>query len=126
MTKFKEESTPVQFSTATSLSSLTIDDDGERNGVVDVRDTQNVNVDNGSEKRDEVREKKEVSLDFSEDFDRISENEEEDKILADCISVGMQKNRYLFFLYNKLIPFQFIQFLFNKIIFFPIKLFSFL
>lgn len=31
ITKFKEESTPIQFSTATSLSSLTIDDhdDGE-------------------------------------------------------------------------------------------------
>lgn len=26
VTKFKEESTPIQFSTATSLSSLTIDD----------------------------------------------------------------------------------------------------
>lgn len=29
VTKFKEESTPVQFSTATSLSSLTIDDHDE-------------------------------------------------------------------------------------------------
>lgn len=32
--KFKEENTPVQFSTATSLSSLTIDDHEEAEGQV--------------------------------------------------------------------------------------------
>lgn len=31
VTKFKEESTPIQFSTATSLSSLTIDDRDDDN-----------------------------------------------------------------------------------------------
>lgn len=33
VTKFKEESTPVQFSTATSLSSLTIDDHEDVSGT---------------------------------------------------------------------------------------------
>lgn len=36
VTKFKEENTPVQFSTATSLSSLTIDDHEETGGQVNM------------------------------------------------------------------------------------------
>lgn len=44
VTKFKEENTPVQFSTATSLSSLTIDDHEETGGQVNYCDIFNIDI----------------------------------------------------------------------------------
>ncbi|XP_073984171.1 uncharacterized protein isoform X3 [Rhodnius prolixus] len=60
---FKEESTPAQFSTATSLSDLTFDDDAHDTGC----------------------ERKELEL------SAVSE-EEDEHVLADCISIGMQSS----------------------------------
>lgn len=78
LTKFKEESTPVQFSTATSLSSLTIDDEVDGN-------VSKESAEKESEKRDVEKEKDVVAEE--------SEDEGDEEILAACINIGMQNNR---------------------------------
>ncbi|KAK5650606.1 hypothetical protein RI129_001635 [Pyrocoelia pectoralis] len=70
--KFKEESTPIQFSTATSLSSLTIDDHEDANDVGKLLSNKEIK-DHG--------------------IPAVSESEEDEDILAACISDGMQNNR---------------------------------
>ncbi|KAK4883631.1 hypothetical protein RN001_006950 [Aquatica leii] len=74
--KFKEESTPIQFSTATSLSSLTIDDHDESN-------VQKL----------EEKQKHEKALN-DDIVAAVSESEEDEDILAACISDGMQNNTH--------------------------------
>ncbi|XP_076683576.1 uncharacterized protein LOC143376791 [Andrena cerasifolii] len=92
---FKEESTPIEFSTATSLSSLTIDDE--------------LKVTNGSKSRAELKEAatelaKEIKEESAEkvgnaeaekDQEQVSDGDEDDEdMLAACISMGIQNNRY--------------------------------
>lgn len=67
---FKEESTPVHFSTATSLSSLTFDDEPQENSV--------------------KTEEKRIS-DIVPELAPVNEEEDED-MLAACISIGIQQN----------------------------------
>lgn len=118
ITKFKEENTPVQFSTATSLSSLTIDDHEETAGEVIHNCSNHViflqyenfkasqsnsdyKIDNtnqaieadieGTEKKDP--EKRASSSDINDVFAVDSEDDGDEDILAACINIGMQTNR---------------------------------
>lgn len=68
--KFKEENTPLQFSTATSLSNLTIDEHAEPNSLNQAAEDNTI----------------------PDDLQPASESEDED-ILAACISDGMQSSR---------------------------------
>lgn len=93
---FKEESTPIEFSTATSLSSLTIDDE--------------LKITNGSKAKSELKEAssdvaKTIKVDSSgekasnaeveKDQEQVSDGDEDDEdMLAACISMGIQNNRY--------------------------------
>lgn len=98
VTKFKEENTPVQFSTATSLSSLTIDDHEDAGGEMTELEepgAKETTVDTieaeGVEKKD--AEKESSSSDINDIFNGDSEDGDEDDILAACINMGMQSNR---------------------------------
>nr|CAH7717003.1 unnamed protein product [Callosobruchus chinensis] len=101
VTKFKEESTPIQFSTATSLSSLTIDDHEEpkedeadsSNKVSEPSPTvpNTSQNDEGIEKKD--AEKETNGSDGNDEFVPESEDDGDEDILAACISDGMQNNR---------------------------------
>lgn len=101
VTKFKEESTPVQFSTATSLSSLITEDNFETENINVIPHEERASVmasgasasteDDGKEKQDMEKSKSNVHEEESE----ISENENDDDILANCINIGMQsKSQY--------------------------------
>ncbi|KAF5273389.1 hypothetical protein FQA39_LY07406 [Lamprigera yunnana] len=82
--KFKEESTPIQFSTATSLSSLTIDDDTKlpEQQCQDQQEHKNYQTEG-------INQNKNV---LNDDTVAVSESEEDEDILAACISEGMQNN----------------------------------
>ncbi|XP_076254501.1 uncharacterized protein LOC143192764 isoform X3 [Rhynchophorus ferrugineus] len=96
VTKFKEESTPVQFSTATSLSSLTIDDHDDTTNsdspvkTPDTKVLQEVRSDvdkkEHSEKADREKET-DKELSGSDDL-----NDDDEDLLAACINDGMQSN----------------------------------
>ncbi|XP_063230736.1 uncharacterized protein LOC134535524 isoform X1 [Bacillus rossius redtenbacheri] len=107
---FKEEDTPVEFSRATSLSSLTIDDepkisnDAMLKEVVKlpprahashlVRDRgRDKDKDEEPEKQDTEKEKKEPPE--CSELATVSEGEEEtdEDMLAACINIGMQNSR---------------------------------
>ncbi|XP_074030384.1 uncharacterized protein isoform X2 [Leptinotarsa decemlineata] len=98
VTKFKEESTPIQFSTATSLSSLTIDDheetDEQRNSIKhnDVIQEEDEARKDEMEKKDS--EKDAAASDTNDEFVVESEDDGDEDILADCISIGMPTNRH--------------------------------
>ncbi|RZC37957.1 adenomatous polyposis coli protein, partial [Asbolus verrucosus] len=80
--KFKMESTPLQFSTATSLSSL-IDDHDEIDSKIaqhDHNETDSVNQNDKNELNNLENE--------------LSESSEDEDMLAACINIGMQNNRY--------------------------------
>ncbi|KAK0083332.1 hypothetical protein PV325_008969 [Microctonus aethiopoides] len=104
---FKEESTPIEFSAATSLSSLTIDDDlkpsGEAVIIVVSNQEQNEKVDeilpNITSPSSPVKETESQQIVEANDRapDDVSDGDEEDgdeDILAACINMGMQNNRY--------------------------------
>lgn len=100
VTKFKEESTPVQFSRATSLSSLTIDDHEDTiEDLNELKEPNNKKITIGTigteleigEKKD--AEKEGSSSDINDIFNGDSEDGDEDDILAACINMGMQTNR---------------------------------
>ncbi|XP_076636927.1 uncharacterized protein LOC143349497 [Colletes latitarsis] len=87
---FKEESTPIEFSTATSLSSLTIDDEMK---VTNGSKAQNGSSDK-SIKGDSCAEKA-THADTEKDQEQVSDGDEDDEdMLAACISMGIQNNRY--------------------------------
>ncbi|GLH14629.1 Uncharacterized protein GBIM_18977 [Gryllus bimaculatus] len=113
---FKEESTPVEFSRTTSLSSLTIDDEPKicndavlKEGVLKpqarpaavvvahrsgpVAGCSSSSTEDGMEKQDMEKEKRELA-DCCE-LAPVSEGEEEndEDMLAACISIGMQNSR---------------------------------
>lgn len=99
VTKFKEESTPVQFSTATSLSSLTIDDhdDLSRSELKNIgkRKVKNEKLNEPNSKQED---KQDLELGKHDDMPLVSESEEDEDILAACINDGMQNNRLCLFL----------------------------
>lgn len=95
-TKFKEESTPMQFSTATSLSSLTIDDHEEAGEQATGR-TPEETIDESEKVENEEVEKKDqeketTPSDTNDEF--VVESDVDEDILADCISIGMQNSRH--------------------------------
>lgn len=94
---FKEESTPVEFSTATSLSSLTIDDE-----VKIPNDTKtpcrSEKISDTDEKNIHRIEKDMLNMTISDTESKAKEevsdgDEDDEDMLAACINVGMQTNR---------------------------------
>ncbi|XP_030746135.1 adenomatous polyposis coli protein-like isoform X2 [Sitophilus oryzae] len=94
ITKFKEESTPVQFSTATSLSSLTIDDHEENTQ----NNTQEKEVEvKATVKEETIKQEQQEKTDREKDTDKELSgsddlNDDDEEILAACINDGMQSN----------------------------------
>ncbi|KYQ54191.1 Adenomatous polyposis coli protein [Trachymyrmex zeteki] len=98
---FKEESTPIEFSSATSLSSLTIDDEikipNDTNkmyckveGVFDTNEKDTVHT---LEK--DMFNMKINSSESDVKEEQVSDGDEDDEdMLAACINMGMQTNRY--------------------------------
>lgn len=87
MADYKVEDTPLEFSRATSLSSLSIDDEPR-----DVKDGPSRSG-RSSMSRDEGMEKADVEKELAL-VSEGEENEDEDEdILADCINIGMQNSR---------------------------------
>ncbi|KAK2582442.1 hypothetical protein KPH14_004752 [Odynerus spinipes] len=93
---FKEESTPIEFSTATSLSSLTIDDEVKSSDYSKSEDKL-------EEVSDSVHESNEKDKSFvkanvievEKQPEQVSDGDEDDEdMLAACINIGMQNNRY--------------------------------
>ncbi|XP_050306295.1 adenomatous polyposis coli protein-like isoform X2 [Anthonomus grandis grandis] len=109
VTKFKEENTPVQFSTATSLSSLTIDD---QEGIENTNSASNTpdtkvkqhlpsastsavtpNVEKCEQPPDQQEKKDFEKEKETSGFDDLNDDSDGDEdILAACISDGMQSN----------------------------------
>lgn len=96
---FKEESTPIEFSTATSLSSLTIDDEDRKipnsseAPLKEVKETET----KVNEKDDKVDPPVEDvgNVEAEKEQEQVSDgDEDDDDILAACISRGIQNNRY--------------------------------
>lgn len=97
---FKEESTPIEFSSATSLSSLTIDDEikipNDTNkmyckveGVFDTNEKDTVHT---LEK--DMFNMKINSSESDVKEEQVSDGDEDDEdMLAACINMGMQTNR---------------------------------
>lgn len=93
---FKEESTPIEFSSATSLSSLTIDDE-----VKISNDTQMYHklerVPNEDKK--DIHRLETIMLNMTINSskskeEQVSDGDEDDEdMLAACINMGMQTNR---------------------------------
>ncbi|KAI4482145.1 hypothetical protein M0802_013794 [Mischocyttarus mexicanus] len=94
---FKEESTPIEFSTTTSLSSLTIDDEVKSSDYLKSEDKleeisepvlhQNIEKDTSLVKVN--------ILEVEKQPEQISDGDEDDEdMLAACISMGIQNNRY--------------------------------
>lgn len=101
VTKFKEESTPIHFSAATSLSSLTIDDEvtqsiperrAETVNETDERSLKQEQQENEINQHEVQDVKHEVSHQFDDDF-LEQDDENDDEILAACIKMGMPSKR---------------------------------
>ncbi|XP_066592581.1 adenomatous polyposis coli protein-like isoform X2 [Prorops nasuta] len=91
---FKEESTPLEFSTTTSLSSLTIDDEPKVSTGCKAQN-KNVKVPEPLLKNIEKEESNIKMTDTEKEQDQVSDGDEDDEdMLAACISMGMQNNRY--------------------------------
>ncbi|KAL0113058.1 hypothetical protein PUN28_012348 [Cardiocondyla obscurior] len=96
---FKEESTPIEFSSATSLSSLTIDDEVKISNPTKTYHTMQQEFDT-NDKNIHMLEKDmlNMKLNTSENNikgEQVSDGDEDDEdMLAACINVGMQTNRY--------------------------------
>ncbi|XP_012054498.1 PREDICTED: adenomatous polyposis coli homolog [Atta cephalotes] len=97
---FKEESTPIEFSSATSLSSLTIDDEIKisndtnkiycKEGILDINEKDTVHI---LEK--DMFKMKINSSESDVKEEQVSDGDEDDEdMLAACINMGMQTNRY--------------------------------
>lgn len=97
---FKEESTPIEFSTATSLSSLTIDDEVKiPNDTKTHSRLENVSITDKNEDIDKI-EMAMLNMTINDILDskvkeeQVSDGDEDDEdILAACINIGMQTNR---------------------------------
>lgn len=95
---FKEESTPIEFSTATSLSSLTIDDE-MKIPKMNIPKPQNELKKPSNELDKDIKEnsseEKVNNVEIEKDQEQVSDGDEDDEdMLAACISMGIQNNRY--------------------------------
>ncbi|KZC08828.1 PREDICTED: adenomatous polyposis coli protein-like [Dufourea novaeangliae] len=93
---FKEESTPIEFSTATSLSSLTIDDEVKitetTKAMSEVKVASN---DTDKNTKEGSCEEKTTNVEVEKDQEQVSDGDEDDEdMLAACISMGIKNNRY--------------------------------
>ncbi|XP_011642213.1 adenomatous polyposis coli homolog isoform X1 [Pogonomyrmex barbatus] len=96
---FKEESTPIEFSSATSLSSLTIDDevkipDNTKTycAMKEVFDTSNKDI---HRLETDMLNMTINNSDSNVKEEQVSDGDEDDEdMLAACINMGMQTNRY--------------------------------
>ncbi|XP_012138832.1 adenomatous polyposis coli protein-like isoform X2 [Megachile rotundata] len=93
---FKEESTPIEFSTATSLSSLTIDDELKITNSSKIQDELKKTSNNLDKNVKETPvEEKVNNAETEKDQEQVSDGDEDDEdMLAACISMGIQNNRY--------------------------------
>ncbi|XP_076299236.1 uncharacterized protein LOC143218119 [Lasioglossum baleicum] len=93
---FKEESTPIEFSTATSLSSLTIDDDVKiPNSSKALSEIKEVSNDINDSPKEDLCKEKTANAEVEKDQEQVSDGDEDDEdMLAACISMGIQNNRY--------------------------------
>ena len=96
---FKEESTPIEFSTATSLSSLTIDDE-MKIPKMNIPKPKNELEESPNELDKDIKEnsseEKVNNVEIEKDQEQVSDGDEDDEdMLAACISMGIQNNRYL-------------------------------
>ncbi|XP_078042764.1 uncharacterized protein LOC144473078 [Augochlora pura] len=93
---FKEESTPIEFSTATSLSSLTIDDEVKiPNNTKVLSEIKETSSDINSSPKEDLCKEKIVTAEVEKDQEQVSDGDEDDEdMLAACISMGIQNNRY--------------------------------
>lgn len=95
---YKDENTPQHFSSATSLSSITIDDESERQTssehCTEANESLEEQCDNSTNSQDEREEvKHEVSNELADELlDQDDEND--DEILAACIKMGMPSKRF--------------------------------
>lgn len=97
---FKEESTPIEFSSATSLSSLTIDDEVKIPNETETHSRLEKASVTDAEQDVHGIETGMLNMTISDDFDgkakeeQVSDGDEDDEdILAACINMGMQTNR---------------------------------
>jgi len=97
---FKEESTPIEFSSATSLSSLTIDDEVKiSNTDIDKTCCIREQIFDTNEKDVHILEKDMLNMKITNSEsdvkeEQISDGDEDDEdMLAACINMGMQTNR---------------------------------
>ncbi|XP_020281440.1 adenomatous polyposis coli protein-like isoform X2 [Pseudomyrmex gracilis] len=96
---FKEESTPIEFSTATSLSSLTIDDEVKLPDIVAETYCRSEKTPDADEKNVEKLETDMLNMAVSspeaqaKEDEQVSDDEDDDDMLAACINMGIQ-NRY--------------------------------
>lgn len=101
---FKEESTPIEFSSATSLSSLTIDDEvkipkDDNKTYCTMEKTFDIN-----EKDVHILERDMLNMKISSSESNVKEeqvsdgDEDDEDMLAACINMGMQTSRYRQFL----------------------------
>ncbi|XP_076232807.1 uncharacterized protein LOC143178175 [Calliopsis andreniformis] len=89
---FKEESTPIEFSTATSLSSLTIDDEIKSTNCSKMQ-SELKEVSNDIDKK--IIKERSLVEKIEKDQEQVSDGDEDDEdMLAACISMGIQNNRY--------------------------------
>ncbi|XP_015119192.1 myosin-G heavy chain-like [Diachasma alloeum] len=97
---FKEESTPIEFSAATSLSSLTIDDEPKLPEALKRALTFPSEANNVSILHDQLESKgnfKGLQTAVNDkDHEQVSDcdGEDDEDILAACINMGIQNNRY--------------------------------
>nr|XP_033332657.1 adenomatous polyposis coli protein-like [Megalopta genalis] len=93
---FKEESTPIEFSTATSLSSLTIDDEVKiPNNTKVLSEIKEATSDINNSPKEDLSKEKIVTVEVEKDQEQVSDGDEDDEdMLAACISMGIQNNRY--------------------------------
>lgn len=93
---FKEESTPIEFSTATSLSSLTIDDEVKLPDIVAETYCRSEKTPDADEKNVEKLETDMLNMAVSspeaqaKEDEQVSDDEDDDDMLAACINMGIQ------------------------------------
>lgn len=92
---FKEESTPIEFSTATSLSSLTIDDEVKMpSAAIIPNESKEASNDTGKSGKVDSPADKPSNAEAEKDQEQVSDGDEDDEdMLAACISMGIQNNR---------------------------------
>lgn len=94
---FKEESTPIEFSGATSLSSLTIDDEVKiSNDSKTYCRSENVSDTDDKDLHRLEADMRNVTInDFESKVkeEQVSDGDEDEDMLAACINMGMQTNR---------------------------------